>query len=129
MFNFLVVNRSILVASSLLSITLPIIMILIGFGIHDFFNEEAAAVLQLFGGILMMPGYLFQIYSSICTKTMSNTSLPFIVLIFLGITLMQYNAIYLYLLNNTQYSFLITNSISLLLSYMLIICKYYYDIL
>lgn len=72
-------------------------------------------LLQLIGGIILSIGYIPQIYKTIKTKSVEDLSSAYYINVCLGILLMELYAIYNAVMG-VAYMFLITNSISLILS-------------
>ena len=72
-------------------------------------------ILQLIGGIILSIGYIPQIYKTIKTKSVEDLSSAYYINVCLGILLMELYAIYNAVMG-VAYMFLITNSISLILS-------------
>ena len=73
-------------------------------------------VFQLMGGIIMSIGYIPQITQIIRTKTSEGLNLKSFGMIFMGILLYEIYAISLVMLEKSGYMYLITNSVSMLLS-------------
>jgi MtN3 and saliva related transmembrane protein len=82
-------------------------------------------VLQLFGGLILAMGYLPQIAQIIRTKSCKDLNLKAYLLVLLGIALMEIYAVDLALHDSGQ-MFLVTNSLSLLITGLLcgMILKY-----
>ncbi|MGF9741629.1 PQ-loop domain-containing transporter [Priestia megaterium] len=72
--------------------------------------------LQFIGGIILSVGYIPQIAKIIKTKSVRDFSRVYIGGIFIGIIFMEIYALYMYFGMDTAGAFLITNSVSLLLS-------------
>lgn len=75
-----------------------------------FFN-----LLQLIGGIILSFGYIPQIIKTFKTKSVEDFSIQYYLLVFTGIIFMEAYAIF-NALHGVAYMFLLTNSISCLLS-------------
>jgi len=82
-------------------------------------------LLQLIGGCILSFGYVFQVIQILKTKSVNDLNLKTFTSVFIGILCMEIYAINL-AINKTGYMFLITNSMSLLLSGLLciLIIKY-----
>lgn len=76
-----------------------------------FFN-----ILQFIGGIILSVGYLPQIYKIYKTKSVRDFSRMYVGGIFVGIIFMEAYAVYMYFVMGTAGAFLVTNTISLILS-------------
>jgi MtN3 and saliva related transmembrane protein len=72
--------------------------------------------LQFIGGIILSIGYFPQIIKIIKTKSVRDFSRVYVGGIFIGIIFMEIYALYMYFVMDTAGAFLITNSVSLLLS-------------
>ena len=82
-------------------------------------------VFQLIGGIIMSVGYIPQIAQIIRTKSSEGLNLKTFGMIFTGIVLYEIYAISLVVLDSSGHMYLITNSVSTLLSgimCLLIVC-------
>jgi MtN3 and saliva related transmembrane protein len=77
-------------------------------------------VLQLIGGIILCAGYVPQIIQTVKTKSTQDLNLQMFVMIFFGVLLMEIYAINL-VINNSGVMFLITNSMSLILDFIMIV--------
>lgn len=73
-------------------------------------------VFQLIGGIIMSVGYIPQIAQIIRTKSSEGLNLKTFGMIFTGIVLYEIYAISLVVLDSSGHMYLITNSVSTLLS-------------
>ncbi|MDF3255017.1 MULTISPECIES: PQ-loop repeat-containing protein [Bacillus] len=76
-----------------------------------FFN-----LLQLIGGVILAVGYLPQIVKIIKTKSVTDFSRLYLGGIFTGIVFMEIYAVYMFFVMHTAGAFLITNTISFILS-------------
>lgn len=76
-----------------------------------FFNT-----LQLIGGFLLAIGYAPQIYKIAKTKSVSDFSLIYLSMLFIGIAMMEAYAIYMFFVQGTAGAFFITNTLSTILS-------------
>jgi len=72
-------------------------------------------LLQLIGGIILSFGYIPQILQIIKTKSVNDLNLKTFLSVFIGILFMEVYAINL-AINKTGYMFLVTNSMTLILS-------------
>lgn len=82
-------------------------------------------VFQLIGGIIMSVGYIPQIAQILRTKSSEGLNLKSFGMIFIGILLYEIYAISLVVLDGSGHMYLITNSVSTLLSgvmCLLIVC-------
>lgn len=82
-------------------------------------------IFQLMGGIIMSVGYIPQIVQILRTKSSEGLNLKSFGMIFTGIMLYEVYAVSLVMLESTGYMYLMTNSISALLSglmCLLIVC-------
>ena len=71
---------------------------------------------QLIGGIIMSVGYIPQIRQIIWTKSSEGLNIKTFVMIFAGILLYEIYAVSLVLKDGSGYMYLITNTISMILS-------------
>lgn len=77
----------------------------------NFFN-----LLQLIGGFILAVGYLPQIIKILKTKSVRDFSRIYLGGVFVGIVFMEIYAVYMYFVVGTAGAFLVTNTISFLLS-------------
>lgn len=73
-------------------------------------------LLQLIGGIILSVGYVFQVKQTWITKSVEDLNFITYLSVFTGILFMEIYAINLVIINNAGLMFLITNSMSLVLS-------------
>lgn len=73
-------------------------------------------LLQLIGGFILAIGYIPQIIKIIKTKSVRDFSRIYLGGIFSGIVLMEIYAVYMYFVMHTAGAFMITNTISFVLS-------------
>lgn len=73
-------------------------------------------LLQLIGGIILSVGYVFQVKQTWITKSVEDLNFTTYLSVFIGILFMEIYAINLVIINNAGLMFLITNSMSLVLS-------------
>lgn len=73
------------------------------------------AACQLVGGIIMSVGYFPQIMQILKTRTSKGLNLKSFGMIFVGILLYEFYAVFL-VVNGSGHMYLVTNSVSLLLS-------------
>jgi len=73
-------------------------------------------IFQLIGGIIMSVGYIPQIRQIIRTKSSEGLNMKTFAMIFAGILLYEIYAISLVLKNGSGHMYLITNTISMILS-------------
>ena len=71
--------------------------------------------LQLLGGVVLSVGYIPQILQIIKTKSVKDLNFNFLCMVFIGVSLMESNALFMVLVKNVGASFLITNTIALML--------------
>ena len=72
-------------------------------------------ILQLIGGLILSFGYIPQIIQIIKTKSVNDLNLKTFLSVFIGILFMEIYAINL-VINKVGYMFLVTNSMSLILT-------------
>lgn len=83
-------------------------------------------VFQLIGGIIMSVGYIPQIAQILRTKSSEGLNLKSFGMIFAGILLYEIYAISLVVLESSGHMYLITNSVSTLLSGVMCLLIVYY---
>lgn len=83
-------------------------------------------VLQLLGGIILSVGYIPQIIQIIKTKSVKDLNFKMLISIFIGICLMEAYAINLVVTSGSGIMFLVTNSMSLILSFTMVALKLRY---
>lgn len=76
-----------------------------------FFN-----LLQLIGGVILSVGYIPQIIKIVKTKSVRDFSRVYLTGVFVGIVFMEAYALYMYFVMGQAGAFLLTNSVSFLLS-------------
>ena len=84
------------------------------------------SALQLIGGIILSIGYIPQIAKTIKTKSAEDFSALYFSSLVLGIFLMELYAIY-NAIHGVAYMFLITNTISLVLTSIMLVLTIYYQ--
>ena len=72
-------------------------------------------ILQLIGGLILSFGYIPQIIQIIKTKSVNDLNIKTFLFVFIGILFMEIYAINL-VINKVGYMFLVTNSMSLILT-------------
>lgn len=72
--------------------------------------------LQLIGGIILSIGYIPQITKTLRTKSVDDFNPTYYRLVFTGIVFMEMYAVYLFVVTGAGGMFLVTNSISTILS-------------
>lgn len=77
-------------------------------------------IIQLIGGLILNFGYIPQIYQIIKTKSAGDLNLSTFISILIGVTCIEIYAIYL-VIHGTGHMFLVTNSISVLISIVLVV--------
>lgn len=77
-------------------------------------------LLQLIGGFILSSGYIFQVKQTYTTKSVTDLNFTTYLSVFIGIVFMQIYAINL-VSNGSGTAFLITNTLSLILSGIMVV--------